>query len=267
VVEVLAMRKDQVTTTPWTDRPERAATFRELTRVLCKPDHYERAVDDAALLLARALRAACLVALVTPDGRRMHGVALRHYDKQADTALEAILGAPFPIPPLTAKVLETGESLRVERATRAQLDAAPSIFQPFFEAVNASSFVGVPLLAPAGHLGLLSIVRGEADGIFDVEDAAFIEDVAKPLALRIEHGQFAERLEPRELAGGDEVLTRRETEILALLAKGHTNREIADELVLSVRTVDWHRAKIQAKLGVQSRSDLFRLAVDRGLVG
>lgn len=197
----------------------------------------------------------------------MHGFALRHYDKQADTALEAILGEPFPIPPLTAKVLETGESRRVARATRAQLDAAPSIFQPFFEAVNASSFVGAPLLAPGGHLGLLSIVRGEADGVFEVEDAAFIEDVAKLLALRIEHGHFAERVGPREPAGGDEVLTNRETEILALLAKGHTNREIADELVLSVRTVDWHRAKIQVKLGVQSRSDLFRLAVERGLVG
>jgi DNA-binding CsgD family transcriptional regulator len=196
----------------------------------------------------------------------MHGLALRHYDTQADTALENVLGQPFQIPPLTAKVLETGETRWVARATPAQLSGAPSIFQPFFEAVNASSFVGAPLVAPGGNLGLLSIVRGEADGVFEIEDVAFIEHVARPLALRIEHGQLAERVEPREPAGTDDVLTNRETEILALLAKGHTNREIADELVLSVRTIDWHRAKIQAKLGVNSRSDLFRLAVERGLV-
>ena len=49
-------------------------------------------------------------------------------------------------------------------------------------------------------------------------------------------------------------LTDRELEVIERLAAGRTNREIADELVLSVRTVDRHVARIFEKLGVNSRA-------------
>ena len=55
-------------------------------------------------------------------------------------------------------------------------------------------------------------------------------------------------------------LTERQLEVLRLLDSGHTNAEIADELVLSTRTVDRHVAEILAKLGVNSR----RQAAARG---
>jgi len=55
-------------------------------------------------------------------------------------------------------------------------------------------------------------------------------------------------------------LTRREAEILALLAGGHTNREVGDALFLSVRTVESHRARIQLKLGLSSRAELVAYA-------
>jgi two-component system, NarL family, response regulator NreC len=55
-------------------------------------------------------------------------------------------------------------------------------------------------------------------------------------------------------------LTEREREVLALLAIGHTNPEIATLLYLSPRTVESHRANIQRKLGVRSRADLVRAA-------
>jgi len=61
-------------------------------------------------------------------------------------------------------------------------------------------------------------------------------------------------------------LSDRETEVLRLIALGHTNNEIAEALYLSVRTVESHRAHIQQKLGMTSRSDLVRYALDRGLV-
>ena len=62
-------------------------------------------------------------------------------------------------------------------------------------------------------------------------------------------------------------LSRREREILALLALGHTNREIAERVHLSVRTVEWHRARIQAKLQVTGRAALAQIARTQGLVG
>jgi DNA-binding CsgD family transcriptional regulator len=62
-------------------------------------------------------------------------------------------------------------------------------------------------------------------------------------------------------------LSRREREVLALLALGHTNREIAEQVKLSVRTVEWHRARIQAKLHVTGRAALAQVARTHGLVG
>jgi DNA-binding CsgD family transcriptional regulator len=61
-------------------------------------------------------------------------------------------------------------------------------------------------------------------------------------------------------------LTEREKDVLGLLALGHTNREAAEQLFLSVRTVESHRARIQQKLRISSRAELVRYAVDHDLV-
>jgi DNA-binding CsgD family transcriptional regulator len=60
-------------------------------------------------------------------------------------------------------------------------------------------------------------------------------------------------------------LTLREVEIIRLLAAGLTNRQIAERLGLSVRTVDAHLRSIYAKLGVKSRSAATRYAVEHQL--
>jgi two-component system response regulator NreC len=51
-----------------------------------------------------------------------------------------------------------------------------------------------------------------------------------------------------------------------MIALGHTNAEIAEQLYLSVRTVETHRAHIQQKLRLGSRADLVRYALQKGLV-
>ena len=66
-----------------------------------------------------------------------------------------------------------------------------------------------------------------------------------------------------ELADG---LSERELEIVRLIALGHTNTEIAEQLFLSVRTVESHRAHVQQKLKLNKRSDLVRYALERGLL-
>ena len=71
----------------------------------------------------------------------------------------------------------------------------------------------------------------------------------------------------RSNGGEDEgVLSPRETEVLKLMALGHTNREIGEQLDLSVRTVETHRAHIQQKLGLSSRPELTRYALANGLI-
>ncbi len=61
-------------------------------------------------------------------------------------------------------------------------------------------------------------------------------------------------------------LSERETEVLRLIALGHTNAEIAEQLFISVRTVETHRAHIQQKLGISSRAELVSSALARGLI-
>jgi two-component system, NarL family, response regulator NreC len=61
-------------------------------------------------------------------------------------------------------------------------------------------------------------------------------------------------------------LTERELDVLRLIALGHTNGEIAGKLYLSVRTVETHRSHIQRKIGVSSRAELVRYALDNDLI-
>jgi len=63
-----------------------------------------------------------------------------------------------------------------------------------------------------------------------------------------------------------ESLTPRETEILRLIVEGYTNRQIGQELNISIRTVEGHRANISDKLGLHSRVELVRYARKSGLI-
>jgi len=61
-------------------------------------------------------------------------------------------------------------------------------------------------------------------------------------------------------------LTSREREILKLIAEGHTSREIADRLFISLKTVLGHRTKVMEKLDIHNRTELIKYALRKGLV-
>ncbi len=66
--------------------------------------------------------------------------------------------------------------------------------------------------------------------------------------------------------GPPDGLSQRELDILRLIALGYTNVQVAEELFLSVRTVETHRSHIQQKLGLADRAELVRYALDHRLV-
>lgn len=77
------------------------------------------------------------------------------------------------------------------------------------------------------------------------------------------------RKRARDAAGEEGVirlLSEREREVLDLVAQGHTNQEVADRLGLSVKSVETYRARLMDKLGLQSRADLVRYALDCGIL-
>ena len=63
-----------------------------------------------------------------------------------------------------------------------------------------------------------------------------------------------------------ELLTSREREVLHLIAEGHTNAEVAARLVISPRTVEFHRANLMRKLGMRTQADLIRYVLQRRIL-
>lgn len=61
-------------------------------------------------------------------------------------------------------------------------------------------------------------------------------------------------------------LSRREREVLRLLAQGYSNQEIATQIKVSVKTVETHRTRLSEKLGLKGRAELYRFAVESGIL-
>jgi two-component system response regulator NreC len=66
--------------------------------------------------------------------------------------------------------------------------------------------------------------------------------------------------------GPANILSRREVQVLGLVARGYTSAEIAKQIFVGVKTIETYRARIFEKLGLQTRSDLIRFAVQLGLL-
>ena len=118
--------------------------------------------------------------------------------------------------------------------------------------VGASGF----LLKDAGPRELLSAIRVVAAG-----DALIAPSITKRLIA-----EFAARRDPKEPPAAVGELTEREREILRLVARGLTNSEIADRLVISPLTAKTHVSRILGKLGCRDRAQLVTLAYESGLV-
>ena len=110
----------------------------------------------------------------------------------------------------------------------------------------------------AGVLGYISKDAASEELVMAVRMAAQGRTYLQP--------ELGARLAAEPDAASPDDLSDREIEVLRLIALGHTNNEIAERLYLSVRTVESHRAHIQQKLGLSSRSELVRYAIERGLV-
>jgi len=111
----------------------------------------------------------------------------------------------------------------------------------------------------AGALGY--VLKQAADGelVQAVRMAAAGESYLNP--------RLGARLAAEPPPGPPDNLSEREVDVLRLIALGHTNSEIAQQLFISVRTVETHRGHISQKLLLSSRSELVRYALDHRLVG
>ena len=123
----------------------------------------------------------------------------------------------------------------------------------FFEMLSAGASGYVPKrAAPDDLLSAIRVVN---------QDEVFIY----PSMARLLVKDFLRRAEETTPPDAT-LLTPREHEVLAWIADGLTNREIAEQLVISVKTVDRHRENIMRKLNLHNRVELVRYAIEKGLI-
>ncbi|UVI27549.1 response regulator transcription factor [Paenibacillus spongiae] len=123
-----------------------------------------------------------------------------------------------------------------------------------FRAIQAGASGYVLKSAP--HEELVSAIRTVAEG------NAYLY----PTATKRLMSEYMERLQGGYSPDHYETLTAREKEILSLTAKGYANKEIAEQLFISVKTVETHKSNVMEKLGLRTRPDLIKYAVKKGLL-
>ena len=116
------------------------------------------------------------------------------------------------------------------------------------------------------HMAIRAVARGGAFLYPGLAKALIRAYVADSPAIAGTSLRNQERAQTANLAQELRVLTPREVEVLTLVAEGRTNQEIANQLVLSVKTVQAHRANVMEKLGLHDVTHLVRFAIRHGLI-
>ncbi len=126
----------------------------------------------------------------------------------------------------------------------------------FIEALKAGASGYIP--KKAADTELIAAIRAVNRG-----EAYIYPSLAKAMVKRMING---DNYNKEELVDSFERLSQREQDVLKLVAQGYTNRQIADKLYLSVKTVETYKARVMEKLNLGSRAELVRFALQRGLL-
>jgi predicted ATPase/DNA-binding CsgD family transcriptional regulator len=181
---------------------------------------------------------------------------------------------------LRAEGVQVGEELGIRRDVAACLESQAVFFTPLDSARAARLFGAAEALRDALGLALTheeheTDTSGRASAKATLGAAAFEEGLAEGRLLPLEEAVELSLTAPEcSSACASEtpsdrtigaLLTTREAEVVRLIGRGRSNREIADELVISQRTAEAHVTHVLNKLGVRSRAQVAIWAVERGL--
>ncbi len=171
---------------------------------------------------------------------------------EAENGVEAIALAKTLEPDLL--ILDSGMPL----ARGMEVFGEVKRWSPRTQTAVVTGFTGV------GHLA--DWIAGGVDGVF--LKTCSPEEMRKGFALILEGGSYYSKAVMSALEDVPENpdLTLRERQILHLIAAGRSNKEIADQLSISAKTVDNHRTRMMSKIGVRSTAQLLAYALKEGLL-
>ena len=115
------------------------------------------------------------------------------------------------------------------------------------------------ILKKAADIELITAIRAVN------RDEVFLDPSLTRAVLRSIYSSH-HRESPGSEKRDEEVLSNREKEVLKFVGLGYTNKQIAEQLVVSIKTIESHKARIREKLNVSHRSDLVKYAIERGLL-
>jgi DNA-binding NarL/FixJ family response regulator len=118
----------------------------------------------------------------------------------------------------------------------------------------------------AGVKGYMLKDSADTDLVRGVAAVASGKSFFSPAAAKVMLDDYLRTLSARGIVDRYEALTEREREVLQLIAEGHSNKEIAELLSISVATVETHRNHILQKLDVHNTAELVLFAVRRGVI-
>ncbi len=207
-------------------------------------------VDDHALM-----RAGLRMVLETQEDFEIVG--------ECETGNQAVQQAQALMPDVVLMDIALPDILGIE-ATRAIKKAMPRIAvlaltmheneEYFFEMLNAGASGYLPKrAAPAELVTAIRIVHAGQVYLYPSLAKTLVQD-------------YLRRAESGDEKSAYDGLTEREREVLKLIADGRSNQEVADQLIISIKTVERHRANILAKLGLHSRTELVKYAIRKGLI-
>lgn len=129
--------------------------------------------------------------------------------------------------------------------------------------------VELPIIFVSGHADVPIVVRAFKSGAFDFIEKPFNEQL---LLDSVQQALEAHQQSSNMQLGDDQTdalittLTRRERDVFLPMAQGYTSREIADQLGVSVKTIDLYRARVMKRLGAERLPDITGIAITAGLI-
>jgi DNA-binding CsgD family transcriptional regulator len=226
-------------------------------------------LDAAAAVMCEEMADRCVIAVLSDDGSKLHPLGLHDHDPEVHRRLNAASELAWePVDGISAQVLSTGRPAVVPQMELAAGASRAQWLEGIGDSPTVSTALAVPMRGVGTPVGVLTLGRLAPRPPFADEDLPFVEPIADRLGLAVQILHLEEELARRRTQAtgqGDDderlaELTGREREVLSLIGEGLTSREIGEQLFLSVRTVEWHRARLVAKLGTAGRSELIALA-------
>ena len=242
----------------------------EISNLVALEDRpYEELLDLAAEIVCRTLGDICVIALLSDDGSELHPLGLCHSEAGLQEDLRAFADTAWTSSGGTSeRVLATGLPFLLGPAELEREARDNAWVRIVLDATGLRSAVALPMRTAGARIGLVGVASHGDSQLMSEDDLPFLQGAADRLALAVENRRLKEEIErlrdpPRDALSdaGLRELTRRELQILRLIGAGLSSREIGERLFLSVRTVEWHRRSLSAKVGAHQRSELVAIAL------